>query len=93
MLYHQELVNALKAVGYSKAPPSLLDVNLELLKHGAFRIALWICFYPVMFYGWKYLMEPDTQSSREFKKNLYSTSPLKEILQKEMSVWAAKGWW
>lgn len=46
MFFQKELENALKSIGYMKNAPSLLDINMELLKHGALNIAMWINFYP-----------------------------------------------
>lgn len=34
-LYHDEFVGTLAKLGYLKTPPSLLDLNIELLKNGA----------------------------------------------------------
>lgn len=49
MYYHQEFVNALKQFGFIKLPPSLLDLNVELLQHGAINIIIWLCFLPFSF--------------------------------------------
>lgn len=34
-LYHDEFVGTLAKLGYLKTPPSLMDLNIELLKNGA----------------------------------------------------------
>jgi hypothetical protein len=96
--YHQQLVAALKSIGYMKAPPTLLDLNVELLKHGAMNIAIWINFFPFLFIDWNTMsvddmMGDDSERSRNFKKNLYNSPSLKKLLQKEMKAWAHKGWW
>lgn len=96
--YHQELVNALKSIGYMKTPPSLLDVNIELLKHGSMNIAIWINFFPFLFIDWEKvsvddMMGNDSEKSRNFKKNLYNSPVLKSLLKSEMRQWMLKGWW
>lgn len=98
VFYHQELVNALKSIGYMRNPPSLVDINVELLKHGAMNIAIWINFFPFMFIDWETMsaddmMGTDTEKSRKFKKNLYNSPVLRAHLQREMKSWMYKGWW
>lgn len=98
VLYQKELENALKSIGYMKSPPSLLDINVELLKHGAMNIAIWINFFPFLFIDWETISSEDlmgnnSEKSRNFRKSLYSSPVLKEILQKEMKQWMLKGWW
>ncbi|CAH1709563.1 unnamed protein product [Chironomus riparius] len=98
VFYHQELVNALKSIGYMKPPPSLLDVNIELLKHGSMNIAIWINFFPFMFIDWETvsvddMMANDSEKSRNFKKNLYNSPVLRSLLKSEMRQWMLKGWW
>lgn len=98
VFYHQELVKALNSIGYMKAPPTLLDINVELLKHGAMNIAIWINFFPFLFIDWSTMstddmMGNDSERSRNFKKNLYNSPMLKKLIQKEMKTWMYKGWW
>lgn len=98
MFYHEELVAALKSIGYIKKPPTLLDVNLELLKHGKVTVALWINFYPFTFIDWSTMkiedmMGEDSERSREFKKNLYNSPILQKLIRQEMKNWMYLGWW
>lgn len=98
VLYHQELVSALKSIGYIKQPPSLLDVNVELLKHGALNVALWINFFPFLYIDWSTMtvddmMGQDSEKSREFRKGLYETPILKILIRQEMKNWMYNGWW
>ncbi|KAG5674474.1 hypothetical protein PVAND_004443 [Polypedilum vanderplanki] len=98
VFYHQQLVTALKSIGYMKAPPTLLDLNVELLKHGAMNIAVWINFFPFLFIDWSKMNTDDLigqndEQGRNFKKNLFKSPVLKSLLKKEMRKWALKGWW
>jgi hypothetical protein len=98
VFYHHELVKALNSIGYMKAPPSLLDLNVELLKHGAMNIAIWINFFPFLFIDWSTMstddmMGNDSEKSRNFKKSLYNSPILQKLIQKEMKTWMYKGWW
>lgn len=98
VFYHQELVKALNSIGYMKTPPSLLDVNVELLKHGAINIAIWINYFPFLFIDWSTMsvedmLGNDSEKSRNFKKNLYNSPVMQKLIQKEMKLWMFKGWW
>lgn len=98
IFYHRELVKALKSIGYIKAPPSLLDINVELLKHGSMNVAFWIVFYPYRFIDWSTMsvediMGNDSERSRNFKKKMYEFPALKRGIQSEMKKWMYKGWW
>lgn len=98
VFYHQELVKALKSIGYLKQPPSLLELNVELLKHGSLNVAMWIVFYPFQFVDWsKMTVEDmvggDKARSYTFKKNLYKVPALERLIKQEMKSWTYKGWW
>ncbi|CAO1300838.1 unnamed protein product [Diamesa serratosioi] len=97
MYYHQEFVGALKQCGFKKSPPSLLDLNVELLQHGAINTIIWICFLPFSFADWANLnvmdiMGNDHERTRSFKKTLYNNPICKSLLLNEMNSWIAKGW-
>lgn len=46
--YHQQFVETLKLFGYLKAPPSLLDLQIEMLKNGGLQAAFAICIVPML---------------------------------------------
>ena len=96
--YHEQLVSALTAIGYMKAPPSLLDLNVELLKHGAINIAIWINFFPFLFVDWSTMSADDmmgneSDRTRNFKKSLFKSPVLRKMLEQEMKRWKVMGWW
>lgn len=97
VFYHQEFVKTLKALGYMKSVPSLLDLNVELLRHAAVSMMLSIFFVPFAFVDWQKtsaedLMANGTEKSRNMKKNLFEHPICKKLLQKEMKSWVHKGW-
>lgn len=97
MTYHEEFVKALKVFGYKSSPPSLLDLNVELLRHGAIETILLICFLPFSFIDWKNFQAEDfilndSEKSRDLKKKLYENPMVKKLLQREMRSWIFKGW-
>ena len=97
MYYHQEFVNALKQFGFKKSPPSLLDLNVELLQHGAINTIIWLCFLPFQFIDLsnvdpKDIMGDDHERTHNFKKTLYDNPIYKDLILNEINSWIAKGW-
>lgn len=98
VFYHAKFVKALKLLGYMKPPPTLLDINVELLKHGAFSMLMAICFTPFSFVDWSKMRIEDMMAtgnderSKNFKKSLYKHPVCAMILKKEMRSWVYKGW-
>lgn len=97
MYYHQEFVKALEQLGSTKSPPSLLDLNVELLRHGAINTLIWICMLPFQFIDLanvdaKDIMGDDQERTHKFKKTLYNNPIYKELILNEMNSWIAKGW-
>lgn len=97
MFYHQEFVKALKSVGYLKQPPTLLDLNCEILKHGRLIVVINICFIPFSFIDWSKMQAEDlmgdgSDKSKEFKRQLYNHPVCKAVIQKNLKSWIYKGW-
>lgn len=97
VFYHQEFVAALKVFGFNQEVPTLLDLNVELLKHGAVNCAFFICFLPFTNFDWKEtsvdeMMRNDIEGNKNFKKTFYNHPTCKKLLQKAMKDWAQKGW-
>lgn len=49
LYYHNELTKALHDIGFMQKPPSLLDLNVELLRNGFLEVVIAICFMPFFF--------------------------------------------
>ena len=47
--YHQQFVEALKKFGYVKQPPSLLDLQAEMMKNGQMEPIVFLILYPLVF--------------------------------------------
>lgn len=97
MHYHQEFVKALEQLGSTKPPPTLLDLNVELLQHGAINTLIWICMLPFSYidlstFDAKDIMGQDRERTHAFKKTLYNNPIYKELILNEMNSWIAKGW-
>lgn len=97
MLYHQKFVESLKNFGYMKTPPTLLDVNIEVLKHGAAGILSSLFFTPFEFIDWSNialedLYSNDQEESRKKKIATFNHPKCQALLKKDLKSWVHKGW-
>jgi hypothetical protein len=99
MFYHKEFVEALKMFGYMKQPPSLLDLNVEIMRHGAVKVINQISFFPYKFLDWKnvdlnelFLSSDDPEQVLRSKMKLYENPIVERLLKEGLTEWAAKGW-
>ncbi|CRL06669.1 CLUMA_CG019570, isoform A [Clunio marinus] len=93
--YHQALVKALKDIGYMTKPPTLLDLNVQLLKNGFMEVVIAICFLPFL------NLDPHTQDVEvafengvegvNLRKTLYRHPKYKEMISKLISDFLYKG--
>lgn len=93
--YYQELVKALKDIGYMTKPPNMLDLNVELLKNGFLEVMIAVCFMPFMF------MDPkihDEEIALEngiegllLRKDLYRLPEYKTFITKLLPKFLHKG--
>lgn len=93
MFYHEEFKNALIAMGFTRPIPSLLDMNVELLKHGKYAAMITICIYPILMVQNREIILDDMvgENSRGSKKALFENPICKRMLQREMKIWEQKG--
>lgn len=96
MFYHEEFVKALKQFGYMKSPPSLLDLNIELLKNGAMSAIMDIAFMQFTLLDWSTItaedmMTSDKDRAMEMRKQMYSHPTCQKIIKQGLRTWIAKG--
>lgn len=94
MFYHEEFVKALKMMGFMKTPPSLVDLNIELLKHGAVKMFLSVFFVPFSFVDWDKVKpeEMAEDGGKAFTRKLFQLPQCKRLMQKELKSFVHKGW-
>lgn len=99
MHYHEEFVSALKLFGYLGQPPTLLDLNVEILKHSAFVMILKIVFVPFYFVDWSEMVADDImgiEGSREqsykLKLKILQNPLCQQLLKEGLKTWTAKGY-
>lgn len=88
-------MNSLKKFGYDKEAPSLLDLNVELIRNGALGAQLCICYLPLLLSVWSevdsalmYEVNEDTESS---KRRLYLNKEYSETIKEEFEDFFYKG--
>lgn len=94
--YHQEFVKTLETFGFSKYIPSLIDLNVELLKHGRTNVLMTIAFVPFAIINFENVgveeMFGTTEKSKNFRKSLYNSPTCKAFMQRTLKSFARKGW-
>ena len=95
-IYHEEFVDALKKFGYLKSPPSLMDLQVELLKNGFFEVIVSVCMSIFFYMDFGKLIEMglsiDMTAPGEGFKILYEKAPgFKEYILQEIPRWCYNG--
>lgn len=94
--YHQEFMATLKALGTRPTipVPSLLDIHLELLKHGCFEIFATIIFllYAYIDFSHNEIVQMVVNiETQEEKQKIYSLPAYREVIIKTLPVFLHKG--
>lgn len=84
--YYAEFVKTLKTIGFMSKPPSLLELNIELLKNGFMEIVIATCLLPFFFVD-RHTQDMDVAFDNgiegvNLRKEMYKNPKLKEILVK-----------
>lgn len=85
--YYSQFVESLKQFGYMKAPPSLTDLQVELLKNGNLEVLLAVCNAILYYYDLKTMTAEDFdqgEGTKRFYNRLYNTPAYKAMIQKEL---------
>ncbi|KAJ6632788.1 hypothetical protein Bhyg_15948 [Pseudolycoriella hygida] len=98
--YHQQFAAALKSLGFLKEIPSLIDLNVELLRHGRTNVLMSIVFVPLLFVDWETMNFEDLMKTNEesgeiswnFTESIFSHPICKSILQRHLISFEHKGW-
>lgn len=87
--YYKEFVATLKNIGYMLKPPTILELNLELLKNGFMEVVIAVCFLPYLF------LDPHSQDvelayengveGTMVRKSLYRNEDYKKAISKLVS--------
>lgn len=86
-LYHKQFVESLKAFGYLKAPPTLIDLQVELLKNGHLEVIVAICMMIMFYFDFSSFTAEDMdmgEGTKRAKRRMYSAPGFKEIILAEL---------
>ncbi|CAG9811444.1 unnamed protein product [Chironomus riparius] len=90
--YHEQFVEALKKFGYLKQPPSLLDLQVEMLKNGHFHAHFGMLMYPFLIFDLSTLKPEDIAGGmKNLKSKMFENERFKEVIKKELERYLHKG--
>jgi hypothetical protein len=92
--YHEEFLKALKSYGYLKKPPSLLDLQVEILKNGVLEVILGICFNVFYYIDWsslKFNLFASNETMRKIKKTAFRSEACQKAMKQELPNFFNKG--
>lgn len=84
MYYHEEFVGALLMYGYQKYIPSLLDLQIEMLKGGTLEVIINICLNVFMFIDWTQVTPESFQKITQLKKICFHNPEFQKIIKREL---------
>ena len=82
-VYHQQFAESLKKFGYLKEIPSLVDLQVELLKNGHFEVVLALCYNIFFYIDFKDYTPEEMKDPLEAKKRMYRTPKFRQDISKE----------
>lgn len=83
--YYNQFVATLKQLGYMKQPPSMMDLQVELLKNGILEVILSICNVILFYIGDSTPEDYDMgEGTRKAYKRLYNNPEYKAMIEKEL---------
>lgn len=85
--YYNQFITSLKQFGYMRAPPSLIDLQVELLRNGSLEVLLAVCNSIVFYYDLTTLTAEDFdggEGTKKFFQRVYSVPEFKAILEHEL---------
>lgn len=85
--YHRQFVESLKKFGYLKAPPSLIDLQVELLRNGNLEVLVAICMSVFFLFDISTMTAEDMdmgEGTKRAKRRMYQSPVFREIIMKEL---------
>jgi len=91
-IYHEQFVEALKKFGYLKQPPSLLDLQVEILKNGFLEPTIFLLTFPELFVELDGLLNEDFDDGlRKMIIKCYQNERFKNLLKEYLIRFVNKG--
>ena len=92
-IYHEQFVEALRKFGYLKQPPTLLDLQVEMLKNGPFRAHFAMLMYSFLIFDFSTLVPEDIAGGmKNLKFKIFENEKFKKVIKKELELFLHKGY-
>lgn len=84
-VYHKQFVNTLKQFGYNKHMPTLMDLQIEMLRNGNLQVITAICLKYLSYFDYKSLEPEDlTNGMKSIKIKAFNTEGFKKMISEEL---------
>ncbi|XP_070508774.1 uncharacterized protein [Chironomus tepperi] len=91
--YHEQYVEALKKFGYLKQPPSLLDLQVEMMKNGNFQAHYVLMPYAFLIFDMTSLtLEDMADGMKGMAIKVYNNERFRKTAKKELDYYLMKGY-
>lgn len=87
LCYYNQFVASLKQFGFMKTPPSLIDLQVELLRNGNLEVILAVCNVIVYYMDFSKMTAEDFdmgEGTKRAYKRLYNGPEYKPMIMKEL---------
>uniref|UniRef100_A0A1L8DZA7 Putative ecdysteroid kinase n=1 Tax=Nyssomyia neivai TaxID=330878 RepID=A0A1L8DZA7_9DIPT len=93
--YYDEFVAAHRALGIKEKPPTRLDFNTELIRHGILEMIIAVCFMPYVHVDFSKISMDDLMAngevSKDVRKEIYGHPDYKKAIQELLPMYLEKG--
>lgn len=86
-IYHKQFVDSLKEFGYLKTPPTLIDLQVELMRNGHLEVVISICMSIVLYLDFSTFSAEDIdmgEGTKRARRRMYQIPGFKEIILAEL---------
>lgn len=90
--YHEEFVEALKKFGYIKKPPTLLDLQVEMMKNGNLQAQIGLFTFPYLILDVSSFTPEDYAAGpRMIKVKAFQNERFKRVMKEALPIFLRKG--
>uniref|UniRef100_A0A1B0CKG0 CHK kinase-like domain-containing protein n=2 Tax=Lutzomyia longipalpis TaxID=7200 RepID=A0A1B0CKG0_LUTLO len=93
--YYDEFVAAHRTLGVKEKPPSRLDFNTELIRHGILEMIIAVCFMPYVHVDFSKVSIDDLmangEASKDVRREIYGHPDYKKAIQELLPKYLEKG--
>ncbi|XP_070508925.1 uncharacterized protein [Chironomus tepperi] len=90
--YHEQFVEALKRFGYLKQPPTLLDLQVEMMKNGNLQAQNGLLMYAFLIFDMSTVKMEDLKDKTALKRMTFENERYKKVIKEELEVFLFRGY-